>query len=267
MTPKALDIWVYLSTTPLLGLTITLAVYRAAYWIYQRANFNPLLNPVALAVATLVLLLTLTGTPYQTYFDGAQFVHFSARPGHRGPGDSALRPIGQAEAPARAAARRAPGRRGHRESFRRWASRGLLGASRTTLISLAPKSVTTPIAMGITEKMGGLPSLTAVLVVSTGIIGRVTAKYVLDFLHLRDHSVRGFRRGRRGPRHRHRARLPAKRGGRRLRRTWDGIERPRHCTAIPAADMVFRPGLEPPQRNESAENFLSADRIRTEVQY
>ena len=68
----------------------------------------------------------------------------------------------------------------------------LLGASRATLISLAPKSVTTPIAMGITEKMGGLPSLTAVLVVSTGIIGAVTAKYVLDFLRVREHSVRGF---------------------------------------------------------------------------
>ncbi|MBK5106088.1 MAG: LrgB family protein, partial [Burkholderiales bacterium] len=80
MTPKALDIWVYLSTSPLLGLTVTLVVYQGAYWIYRRANFHPLLNPVALSVATLVLLLTLTGTPYQTYFDGAQFVHFLLGP-------------------------------------------------------------------------------------------------------------------------------------------------------------------------------------------
>jgi putative effector of murein hydrolase len=68
----------------------------------------------------------------------------------------------------------------------------LLGASRTTLISISPKSVTAPIAMGIVEKMGGLPSLTAVLVVSTGILGAALAKYVLDFLRVRDHSVRGF---------------------------------------------------------------------------
>jgi predicted murein hydrolase (TIGR00659 family) len=191
MTPKALDIWVYLSTTPLLGLTITLVVYQAAYLIYQRANFNPLLNPVALAVATLVLLLTLTGTPYQTYFDGAQFVHFLLGPAtvalaiplyaQLGKLKSLLVPLLAALlAGALTAIVSAVGIA--------W----LLGASRTTLISLAPKSVTTPIAMGITEKMGGLPSLTAVLVVSTGIIGAVTAKYVLDFLHLRDHSVRGF---------------------------------------------------------------------------
>lgn len=72
---------------------------------------------------------------------------------------------------------------------------GALGASRTTLVSLAPKSVTTPIAMGIAEKLGGLPSLTAVLVVSTGIIGAVTAKYVLDALGIRDWAVRGFATG------------------------------------------------------------------------
>lgn len=191
MTPKALDIWVYLSTSPLLGLTVTLVVYQGAYWIYRRANFHPLLNPVALSVATLVLLLTLTGTPYQTYFDGAQFVHFLLGPAtvalaiplyaQLGKMKSLLVPLLAALlAGALTAIGSAVGIA--------W----LLGASRSTLISLAPKSVTTPIAMGITEKLGGLPSLTAVLVVSTGIIGAVTAKYVLDFLRVREHSVRGF---------------------------------------------------------------------------
>jgi putative effector of murein hydrolase len=46
--------------------------------------------------------------------------------------------------------------------------------------------------MGIAERLGGLPSLTAVLVVSTGIVGAVSAKYVLDALRIRDHAVRGF---------------------------------------------------------------------------
>ena len=191
MTPKVLDIWVYLSTTPLLGLTITLVVYQGAYWIYRRVNFHPLLNPVALSVATLVLLLTLTRTPYRTYFDGAQFVHFLLGPAtvalaiplyaQLGKLKSLLLPLLAALlAGSLTAIGSAVGIA--------W----LLGASRSTLISLAPKSVTTPIAMGITEKMGGLPSLTAVLVVSTGIIGAVTAKYVLDFLRVREHSVRGF---------------------------------------------------------------------------
>jgi len=191
MTPKVHDIWVYLSATPLLGLTITLLVYQAAYWIYRRANFNPLLNPVALSVATLVLLLSLTGTPYQTYFDGAQFVHFLLGPATVAlaiPLYAQLDKLKRLLLPLLAALLA-----GALTAIVSAVGIGwLLGASRTTLISLAPKSVTTPIAMGITEKMGGLPSLTAVLVVSTGIIGAVSAKYVLDFLRIRDHGVRGF---------------------------------------------------------------------------
>lgn len=191
MTPRVHDIWVYLSASPLLGLTITLLVYQGAYWIYRRAGFNPLLNPVALSVATLVLLLTFTGTPYQTYFDGAQFVHFLLGPATVAlaiPLYAQLDKLKSMLLPLLAALLTGALTAIVSAVGIAW----LLGASRSTLISLAPKSVTTPIAMGITEKMGGIPSLTAVLVVSTGIIGAVSAKYVLDFLRVRDHSVRGF---------------------------------------------------------------------------
>lgn len=191
MNPKLADIWVYLSATPLLGLTVTLVAYQAAYWIYSRARFNPLLNPVALAVALLVALLAGTGTPYTTYFEGAQFVHFLL-----GPATVALAVplysqipnlkrmllplLGGLLAGSLTAVASAVGIA--------WA----LGASRETLVSLAPKSITAPIAMGLSEKLGGLPSLTAVLVVSTGIIGAVTARSVLNGLRVSDHGVRGF---------------------------------------------------------------------------
>jgi len=191
MTPRVHDIWVYLAASPLLGLTLTLLVYQGAYWIYRRAGFNPLLNPVALSVAALVLLLTLTGTPYQTYFDGAQFVHFLLGPATVAlaiPLYAQLDKLKSMLLPLLAALLAGALTAIVSAVGIAW----LLGASRSTLISLAPKSVTTPIAMGITEKMGGIPSLTAVLVVSTGIVGAVSAKYVLDFLRVRDHSVRGF---------------------------------------------------------------------------
>ena len=191
MTGRLGDIWVYLSATPLLGLTLTLLVYQAAYWVYRRAGFHPLLNPVALSVAFLVALLAATATPYRTYFDGAQFVHFLL-----GPATVALAVPLYAQldrlkamfvplavslvAGSLTAIVSAVGIA--------WA----LGASRETMLSLAPKSVITPIAMGIAEKLGGLPSLTAVLVVSTGVIGAVSAKYVLDGLRVADHAVRGF---------------------------------------------------------------------------
>jgi len=194
MTGRLGDIWVYLSATPLLGLTITLVVYQLAYWVYRRAGFHPLLNPVALAVLALVVVLKATGTDYATYFDGAQFVHFLLGPATVALAVPLYAQLGKLKTQALpllgalligslVAIGSAVGIA--------WA----LGASRTTLVSLAPKSVTTPIAMGIAEKLGGLPSLTAVLVVSTGIIGAVTAKYVLDALRIRDWAVRGFATG------------------------------------------------------------------------
>jgi putative effector of murein hydrolase len=66
------------------------------------------------------------------------------------------------------------------------------GASRETLLSLAPKSVTMPIAMGIAEKIGGLPSLAAVAVAVTGIAGAIMARGLLNLLRIEDPAVRGF---------------------------------------------------------------------------
>jgi putative effector of murein hydrolase len=70
-----------------------------------------------------------------------------------------------------------------------------LGASPESIRSLAPKSVTTPIAMGIAEKIGGLPSLTAVLVMATGVLGAVSARYLFDALRITEPAVRGFALG------------------------------------------------------------------------
>ncbi|AYH42462.1 LrgB family protein [Azoarcus sp. DN11] len=191
MRPALGEIWVYLSTTPLLGLTLTLLAYQGAFWVYRRANHHPLLNPVMIAVTVLVLVLTLTGTPYQTYFDGAQFVHFLL-----GPATVALAIPLYAQwerlkgmllpllvslaAGSLTAALSAVG------------IAALLGASRESVMSLAPKSVTMPIAMGVAERLGGLPSLTAVLVMSTGILGAVCARYIYGILRIDDYAVRGF---------------------------------------------------------------------------
>ncbi|CAG0928629.1 partial Inner membrane protein YohK, partial [Rhodocyclaceae bacterium] len=162
-TPAQLaEIWVYLSASPLLGLTVTLLAYQGAWWLYRRAHFHPLANPVMLAVAVLVLLLQLTGTPYQTYFDGAQFVHFLL-----GPATVALAIPLYTQLPklrAMAFPLLAALVAGSLTATVSAVAIGkLFGASEASLLSLAPKSVTTPIAMGIAERIGGLPSLTAVL--------------------------------------------------------------------------------------------------------
>jgi predicted murein hydrolase (TIGR00659 family) len=191
MTPRIADIWVYLSASPLLGLTLTLIAYQAAYAIYRRAGFHPLANPVPLAILMLVAVLYVTGTPYATFFDGAQFVHFLL-----GPATVALAvPLYlQLERLRRLALPLALSLLAGSATAIVTAVgvAWLLGASEATLLSLAPKSVTTPIAMGIAEKLGGIPSLAAVLVMLTGVSGAVMAKYILDGLRIRDHGVRGF---------------------------------------------------------------------------
>ena len=74
------ELWVYLSATPLFGLTATLVTYVLARAVYQRAGHAPWANPVLWTVLLLALLLTLSGTPYPTYFSGAQFIHFLLGP-------------------------------------------------------------------------------------------------------------------------------------------------------------------------------------------
>jgi predicted murein hydrolase (TIGR00659 family) len=194
MTPRLNEIWVYLSATPLLGLTATLLAYLLAYRIYERTKFNPLANPVAIAVALLVALLAATGTPYPTYFEGAQFVHFLL-----GPATVALAvPLyDQRDKLKRLALPLALGIAAGVATavVSAIAIARLLGASRETLLSLAPKSVTTPIAMGIAEKIGGLPSLTAVLVILTGMIGAVIARPLLNLVRVDSHAARGIALG------------------------------------------------------------------------
>jgi predicted murein hydrolase (TIGR00659 family) len=194
MTPRITDLWVYLSTSPLLGLTLTLIAYQGAVWVNKRCGGSPLANPVLIAVTALVALLLATGTPYQTYFDGAQFVHFLLGPAtvalaiplyvHFRRVKAMLVPIvvGLIAGSLTAA-------------FSALLVAKALGASVATQLSLAPKSVTTPIAMGIAERIGGLPSLTAVLVITTGILGAVAGRYLFDALGVRDPAIRGFATG------------------------------------------------------------------------
>ncbi|MBU9620028.1 LrgB family protein [Burkholderia multivorans] len=194
--PKLGAIWVYLAASPLLGLTITLIAYLVAQAVYARARFNPLANPVLIAVALIVALLTLTltRTPYPTYFEGAQFVHFLL-----GPATVALAlPLYRQWAKLRRAA--VPLLIGLVAGsltaiVAAVGIAALLGASHQTIASLAPKSATTPIAMAVAAEIGGIPSLTAVLVISTGIFGAVCARSILNALRIDEPAVRGFALG------------------------------------------------------------------------
>jgi predicted murein hydrolase (TIGR00659 family) len=184
-------LWVYLAETPLLGLTVTLVAYQIGAGVYRKLGLNPLANPVLIAVILLVGLLWATGTEYRTYFDGAQFVHFLLGPATVAlavPLYRNLRSVRRQFLPLSLALLAGTVTAAGSAVGTAW----LLGASEATLKSLAPKSVTTPIAMGVTEQIGGLPSLTAVLVILTGILGAVLATWTLNALRIRDWRARGF---------------------------------------------------------------------------
>lgn len=191
MTQDIGQIWVYLAASPLMGLTITLLAYQGALRIYQRSGCNPLANPVLIAVTVLVTFLSATGTAYETYFAGAQFVHFLLGPATVAlaiPLYMQLKRVRSMLWPMLAGLLA-----GSLTAIVSAVAVGrLFGASETTQLSLAPKSVTTPIAMGIAERIGGIPSLTAVLVIVTGILGALGARWVFDAMRLRDPAIRGF---------------------------------------------------------------------------
>jgi predicted murein hydrolase (TIGR00659 family) len=191
MVPSLNTIWVYLAASPLLWLTATLLAYRVAGVIYDRSGHSPLANPVAVSVAILVLVLLITGTPYAEYFHGAQFVHLLL-----GPATVALAiPLyQQLEKLKRNWFALLAGALlgGATASGSAMGIAWLLGASPVTILSLAPKSVTIPIAMGISEKIGGLPTLTVVIVMLTGIFGAGVAQYLFRWMRIDDESTCGF---------------------------------------------------------------------------
>jgi predicted murein hydrolase (TIGR00659 family) len=188
------QLWVYLASTPLFGLTATVTAYVIAYGVYERLGRAPWANPVLWSVILIGAVLLATGTSYPTYFAGAQFVHVLL-----GPAVVALAwPLWERRAELRL----------------RWkvllvaavagggtasATAVLIGASvglpSDVLRSLAPKSVTAPVAMGIAERIGGIPALAAVFAVLTGVVGAICGKYIFDALRIDDWTARGFALG------------------------------------------------------------------------
>ena len=194
MNENPFSLWVYLSQSPLLWLTVTLLVYAIADAISLATQRNPLANPVLHSMWIIGAFLLLTGTSYTTYFGGAQFVHFLL-----GPATVALavplyenrKQVTAAILPMLAALLVG--------SVTAIVSVLLLaqaaGLPRAVVLSLAPKSVTAGVAMGISESLHADPSLTAVSVVLTGIMGAIIVTPLMNRVGITDFRARGFAAG------------------------------------------------------------------------
>jgi predicted murein hydrolase (TIGR00659 family) len=188
------SLWVYLSQSPLLWLTVTLLVYALADAVSLATHRHPLANPVLHSIWIVGLFLLVTGTTYSTYFAGAQFVHFLL-----GPATVALA-VPLYENRKRVVASILPmlvalvvGSITAIVSVVVLAE--VLGLPRGVILSLAPKSVTAGVAMGISESLGADPSLTAIATVLTGIMGAIVVTPLMNRAGITDFRARGFAAG------------------------------------------------------------------------
>jgi predicted murein hydrolase (TIGR00659 family) len=188
------EIWVYLSGTPLLALILTLSAYQVGVFLYERSKKNPIANPVGIAVLIVVCILHYADIPYAKYFEGAQFIHFL---------------LGTATV-----ALAVPIFNGYAALREHWFAlitamvcgaitsiltaiviAKALGADNALIAPLLAKSVTAPIAMGVAERLGASPTLTAVFAVVTGILGASIGRFILDAVGCKDWWQRGFALG------------------------------------------------------------------------
>jgi predicted murein hydrolase (TIGR00659 family) len=188
------ELWTYLSATPLFGLTATVVVYVLAHSAYEHLHQAPWANPVLWTVLILVSLLSFTQTAYPVYFSGAQFIHFLL-----GPAVVALAwPLWERRQLLRTHMRAlllAATCGGMVAAGSAWVLGMALDLPRDVLLSLAPKSVTAPVAMGIAEQIGGIAALAAISAVLTGIVGAISGKYIFDAMRIKAWPLRGFALG------------------------------------------------------------------------
>jgi predicted murein hydrolase (TIGR00659 family) len=187
-------IWVYLSASPLFGLALTLICYLLAVKVYHAGRGNPLLNPVALSILMIMTVLSLFGISYQSYFSGAQFIHFLLGPATVALAIPLYFQLGKLKKvwiPLSIALVLGISFSG----FSAYYIAQYFGASEQTMLSMIPKSVTAPVAMGISEKNGGLPTLTAVFVVITGVIGAVVGGWIFKVFRIKDDTIKGVAMG------------------------------------------------------------------------
>lgn len=189
-----MSVWLEYSASPLFWVVITLIAFLVAVWVNRLVRRSPLLHPVVVALLLIIAVLKVSGVSYETYREATGLIQFLLGPAvvalavplydNLARVRSMLLPLLVAcMTGAVVAAATAIG------------VGMLMGLSDAALLSLAPKSVTTPIALGVAEKIGGFPSLAAGLVLITGALGCLMSPFVCRLLRVDDPAVRGFSLG------------------------------------------------------------------------
>ena len=178
---------------PLVAIVLTLGAYLFGVEVQKRLR-TPYANPVLIAIVLIGVTLRLFHLSYQDYFTGAQFIHFLLGPATVAlaiPMVRALEHIRRGLWPMLSAllAGSLVGIVSGYGLVR------LLGGSQAIALSMAPKSLTTPIAIAVSASVGGIPSLSAVLAILGGILVAISIDPLLHALKINEPSARGLAAG------------------------------------------------------------------------
>ncbi len=181
-------------TAPAWGLMATLVAYEFGVFVQRKANGNPFANPVLVAVVSLVTFLLCLHIPYREYYNGAQYVNFLLGPATVALAVPMYRNIHHIRKTARALVPAIV----MGSIFSAGSAAALakiLGAKPIVTTSLIAHSATTPVAMSISEGIGGSASLTATFTLLTGIVGVLLVGITMEILRIRDVRAHGLAAG------------------------------------------------------------------------
>lgn len=179
--------------SPVFAIALTVGVYWLARVWQQRLKIV-ILNPILVAVAVIIVLLRACDITYATYHEGGQYLEYLLKPSIVALGVPLYLQLEQIR----------------KQAWLIIVSQLVacvigvvsvvlmaywLGASTPVILSLAPKSATTPIAIEVARVLGGIPALSAIIVILTGIFGAVFGQTILRLLGIRKPIAQGLALG------------------------------------------------------------------------
>ena len=180
-----------LAHSEIFALTLVIGTYLTSLALYKKVHIS-LLHPLLTTIFVIIVVLEVLGIQYESFQQSSHLIHFMLGPSVVALGYVLYEQIQYLK--------------GNVVSILTSVFVGaivgsviiigkLMGADQALIATLQPKSVTTPIAMGIAEKAGGIPSLTAVIVVAVGIFGSIVGPIVMRVLGIDSHIAKGLALG------------------------------------------------------------------------
>lgn len=179
-----------LSQTAFFGVVISLLTYEIGLWIKKKTKFT-LANPLLIAVILIILFLVVFDVDFETYNAGAEYIGVFLTPATVSLAVPLYRQIEMLKKyPKAVFGGIAAGVLTAMLSI--FAMSMIFGLSHQQYVTLLPKSITTAIGLGISEKMGGIVGITVVSISITGIMGNIAAESICRIFRIEEPVSRGL---------------------------------------------------------------------------